>query len=93
MTGGVRACTARTSYADLPAAVAHLSALLSPGRVLVLELSGPGGIDLGVLDALARLRLTAHRSAAALHLRAPEPDLVRLAELAGLCDVLDLPGR
>ena len=41
--------------------------------------------DAGVLDALARLQLTARRAGSSIRLRAVSPHLCGLLELAGLC--------
>jgi hypothetical protein len=48
----------------------------------------PGPVDLGVVDALARLQLAARRLGGELLLRHPDPELVGLLELVGLAGVL-----
>ncbi len=47
-----------------------------------------GQADFAVLDALARLRLTARRAGAGTRIRDPGPSLVRLLQLTGLAEVV-----
>lgn len=79
----------RTSYRALPDVAARAVTLLRPGGALVLELAGPGVVDVGALSALAQLRLAARRAHAVLVLGGDD-DLRHLAELTGLCDALGL---
>jgi hypothetical protein len=51
-------------------------------------------VDIGTVDALARLQLAARRLGWELRPRNPLPELVELIDLAGLMEVLGLePGR
>ena len=84
----VRRVEVRLAYADLAAAVDAVTALLASSDAVVVELTGPGAADLRTVSALARLVLAARRSQAELSTRADDADLPRLAELAGLADVL-----
>lgn len=58
-----------------------------PRRVLDCEVSGVRA-DLGAVDALARLRLTARRLGCELALRGASPELAELLALCGLAEVL-----
>lgn len=49
------------------------------------------GIDLGTVDALARLRLAGKRLGFDVRLRSPAEELLELLELAGLVEVLWQP--
>lgn len=80
----------RASYRSLPDVAARAVTLVPPGGALVLELSGPGVVDVGALSALAQLRLAARRARADLVLRGEDDDVRHLAELTGLCDALGL---
>ena len=53
----------------------------------------PLGLDLSVVDELARLQLEARRQGCAIWLRHACPDLVGLLRLAGLSDVLQVGGQ
>jgi ABC-type transporter Mla MlaB component len=70
--------------ADLPAWSERVRALLSRGGVVICDLSGVRGADLGVIDALARLQLTARRAHARLLLTGLNGDLRDLWEWTGL---------
>ncbi|NGO77333.1 STAS domain-containing protein [Streptomyces sp. YC504] len=47
-----------------------------------------GQADFAVIDALARLRLTARRAGAGTRIRDPGPALLRLLQLTGLAETL-----
>ena len=47
-----------------------------------------GGVDLGAVDALARLQLEARRQGCTVWLRHACPDLIELLELVGLLQVI-----
>ena len=51
------------------------------------------GIDLAVVDELARLHLDARRRGCSIWLRHACPDLVELLRLVGLADVLQVGGK
>ncbi|MFI8827533.1 STAS domain-containing protein [Streptomyces sp. NPDC053431] len=73
-----------------PDDVGRLCALLEaaePGRV-VCEIGGLGPADLAVVDALARLRLTARRRGHRLEFRGAAPELRGILELVGLGELL-----
>jgi hypothetical protein len=61
--------------------------------VLVVDVSGLVGPDLGDVDALARLGLTAHRRGWTIRLRGPCDELCALLRLVGLADVLPVEVR
>jgi len=58
--------------------------------VVVCDVSQLRTVDVGTLDALARLRLTVHRGGAELVIRGPAPALCALARLTGLDDAVGL---
>jgi anti-anti-sigma regulatory factor len=63
-------------------------------RPIVCDLGRLAGVDVGTLDALARLQLDVRRRGFELRLRRAPEDLVCLLELTGLSEVLRLePGR
>ncbi len=51
------------------------------------------GADLSIVDALARLELTARRMGTSIQVDGAPSGLVRLLELAGLCDVVRCSGE
>ncbi|MFC7307307.1 STAS domain-containing protein [Streptomyces monticola] len=55
---------------------------------LICDASALTTADLGAVEALARLRLTARRAGARLRIRDPSPDLCRLLLLVGLVETL-----
>ena len=83
---GERASVAvRTSYEDLTSVVDVVARRLASADVVV-ELSPPGRVDLGLVEALARLALVARRSGSRLVVRsgAGAAGLMELMELTGL---------
>jgi hypothetical protein len=56
-------------------------------------LAGSSHPDLGVIDALARLALTARRMGGAIRLRSAGPSLLSLIAFVGLDDVLVVDDR
>jgi ABC-type transporter Mla MlaB component len=60
---------------------------------IVCDLAGLAGVNVGTIDALARLQLAARRRGFELRLRDPPEDLVCLLELTGLSEVLRLEPR
>ena len=80
----------RVGRGDTVRLTGRLLALLegnASGRV-VCDVSGVAGPDLGTVEVLARLRLTARRAGRRLVLRGVNGDLAELVLLAGLSDVL-----
>ena len=55
---------------------------------MVVELTAPGPVDVALLDALARLAVTARRGGGALHVRTEDARLYQLAVLTGLAEVI-----
>ena len=45
-------------------------------------------VDLGLVDALARIQVAARRRGCAIRLREPDPELCELLDLVGLADLL-----
>ena len=62
--------------------------LESPGAVVRCDVGGLSGPAAAVLDALARLRLTASGCGGRMVLRGADPALLALLELVGLADLL-----
>jgi ABC-type transporter Mla MlaB component len=58
--------------------------------VVVCDVAGIVGSDVGTIDALARLALTVRRLGRSIQLRDPCPNLQALVSLTGLGDVLPL---
>ncbi|MEV0900059.1 STAS domain-containing protein [Actinoplanes sp. NPDC049802] len=83
----VRIKLARTEIPILCAALAD-SLRGRPGDVVVCEVTGPGEPDVVLVEALARLRLTAHRHGRRLRLTGAGPALLSLLALLGLDDLL-----
>ena len=62
-------------------------------RVVICDVNAVARPDIGTVDALARMQLTARRNGGELRLRAPSRMLLQLLGLVGLRDVLPLhPG-
>jgi len=61
-----------------------------PARVLVCDVSAVEDVDLGIVDLLARVRLTARRFGCSVLLRHASLDLVELVALIGLRSELPL---
>ena len=57
-------------------------------EVAVWRVHDAGRADLALVDALARLQLTARRLGCSIRLRNPGADLLELLELVGLADLL-----
>ncbi|MBC9717767.1 STAS domain-containing protein [Streptomyces sp. TRM66268-LWL] len=79
--------------AQVPQLCEHLQAqleLTGAAEVVldVLPLHHAGQADFAVIDALARLRLTARRAGVGIRVRDPGPGLVRLLQLTGLAETL-----
>lgn len=77
----------RVSYGELPQVAEPASRLLSRGHRVVLDLVPPGRADLALLSTLARLALTARRSAGLLRVRSGG-ELRDLLQLTGLEDAV-----
>jgi hypothetical protein len=86
--------------------VPPLDADSQPGRTVIVllcgglavtswPLPGAGPVDMGLIDALARLQLTAGRLGCRIRLENVHPHLSALLVLSGLGDLLaaDPPGR
>ena len=83
----------RVSYGELPQLTGSVSRLLLRGHRVVLDLVPPGRADLALLSTVARLALTARRSAGLLRVRAGT-ELADLLQLSGLEAALSgQPGR
>jgi anti-anti-sigma regulatory factor len=71
----------------------------STTRVVTCDIGQLSGRAASIIDALARMQLTARRCGGVIRLRRADPALVELLELVGLADVLgvcdrsDLAGR
>lgn len=90
MAGSGRERVVAVRAADLPGGLGDVVAQLGDGP-LALELHGcDDAVDVGLVDALARLALLARRRGTGLELHAPAPTLRHLAELLGLCEALGL---
>ncbi len=78
--------------ADLPRLCARVQSLLerSDGEAVVCDVGDLAAADVGTLDLLARLQLTAGRSGARISLRGASPQLVELVALCGLGEALPL---
>ncbi|MBB4754456.1 hypothetical protein BJ964_008617 [Actinoplanes lobatus] len=83
----VRTRLARTEIPVLCAALAD-SLRGRPGDLVVCEVTGPGEPDVVLVEALARLRLTARRHGRRLRVDGAGPPLRSLAALLGLGDLL-----
>ena len=74
---------------DLPGLCANLARLLGgPGGVVTCDVAGVARPDVGTVEALARLRLTARRHGWQLEISGAGPELAALLGLLGLTDVL-----
>ena len=60
----------------------------SPGGAVICDVGGITGADMGTVDALARLQLTARRCGGDVRLKDASPSLRNLLGLAGLADVV-----
>lgn len=78
--------------ADIPVVCRRLHRLLEgcDAGVVVCDVGALVDSDAAVVDALARLRLTARRLGREMRLRHPSEELLELIALAGLCDLLPL---
>ncbi len=89
----IRGAVAR---ADIPALCARLQALLryTPGEApLICDVGELGRADAVVVEALARLQLTARRRGRQIWLRRASPDLLALLVLTGLDEILPVEAR
>jgi ABC-type transporter Mla MlaB component len=75
---------------DIPALCAQLADLLrgQAGDLVECDVTGLSEPDLAAVDAVARLRLTAHRHGRRLVVIGADPDLLELFDLLGLTDLL-----
>ena len=80
--------------ADVPALCARVRSVLeaSGAAVLVCDLGAVVDADMGTVDALARVQLTARRLGRVVTLRAASDDLLALLAFAGLNEVLPRSG-
>ncbi|MGH2382461.1 MAG: STAS domain-containing protein [Candidatus Limnocylindria bacterium] len=83
---------APTAAAELSSLRASLATLLEPSdaTVLVCDVGGMTHLDAALLDALARLQLTARRLGSEVRLRNASDELHGLLALAGMCDIVGL---
>ncbi len=84
---------ARHSFVVPADARAEVVLLCDDAEVASWPLVCVDGIDLSVVDELARLQLGARRGGCAIWLRHACPDLVELLRLVGLTDVLQVGGK
>ncbi|HUS60681.1 MAG TPA: STAS domain-containing protein [Acidimicrobiales bacterium] len=70
----------------------RIEALGTPG-VVICDLTSIQVPDATVIDALARVQLTAQRLGCSVRYRHAHPDVRALLHLAGLSQVLDLDGE
>lgn len=91
----VRFVVGAVTRADIPALCAGLADLVRerPGGVVVCDVAGALAADVVLVEALARLRLTARRHGRRLHVAGAGPELAALVGLLGLADVLPQVGR
>ncbi|MGA4860771.1 STAS domain-containing protein [Streptomyces koyangensis] len=76
---------------DGPRLCAELTRLAATGATeIVCDVSALHTAQLAAVDALSRLRLTAHRTGCHLRLHHPTPQLRALLELTGLAEPLGL---
>ena len=75
--------------AERARACEHVRMLLSAGSADVVVCDVHGVADLGVVDVLARLSLTARRAGARLRVQAAGNDLAALLRLTGLGEQVD----
>jgi ABC-type transporter Mla MlaB component len=80
--------------ADLPGLCERVCALLetSGAEVAICDVSGVE-VDVVTIDALARLQLAARRHGCRIHLCSASSELLELAALMGLTNVLPCEGR
>ena len=73
---------------DLADSLERVLATAGRGDIVVLDVGGVTTIDIGTVDALCRLTLSARRHGRRLIVRGASADLRRLLGLAGLDDVV-----
>ena len=85
---------APTAAAELSSLRANLATLLEPSEsaVITCDVGGLTDPDAAMMDALARLQLTARRLGCEVRLRNASDELHDLLALAGLCDIIGLCG-
>ena len=85
---------APTAAAELSSLRANLAMLLEPSEsaVITCDVSALTDPDAAMMDALARLQLTARRLGCEVRLRNASDELHDLLALAGLCDIVGLCG-
>jgi hypothetical protein len=90
----VRFVVGAVTRTDIPALCARLADLLRgrPGGIVVCDVAGAPVPDLVLVEALARLRLTARRHGRRLYVTGAGPGLPVLIDLLGLADVLPQAG-
>jgi anti-anti-sigma regulatory factor len=78
-----------TPHDDVPRLCGRVRTLLldGDGRVIVCDVGAVTAPDLGVIDVLARLQLTAQRLGGHVRLRDASPELQALLSFVGLSDV------
>jgi ABC-type transporter Mla MlaB component len=77
------------SAAHVPDLCARLNRVLPGAASLVVDVAAVERVDLGVLEALARLQLTAKRAGRTIALRGVRSELRALVALAGLDEALE----
>ncbi len=76
----------------------------SPGRAVIVllcggvvmtswPLAGASRVDMGLIEGLARLQLTARRLGCSVQLHHPGPELAQLLALSGLAGIVPAAGR
>ena len=84
----VRGSIERTDAARVADEVAGLIRATGPQR-LVCDVGGLIRPNAATVDVVCRIRLAARRVGCRLRLRRSSPELVRLLDLMGLCDVVE----
>jgi ABC-type transporter Mla MlaB component len=75
---------------DVPCLCARLRAAIEAAQaeIVVCDVGAVRPVDVGTLDALARLQLTAHRSGGRIRLRRCSQELAALLAFAGLAELV-----
>jgi ABC-type transporter Mla MlaB component len=74
---------------DVPCLCARLRTAIeaAQAQIVVCDVGAVRSVDVGILDALARLELTARRSGGRIRLRRCSPELAALLAFAGLAEL------
>lgn len=85
---GTRTVAVKPSFARARDVVNAVRPLLERDVLVVVVLTAPGPVDVDLLDALARLALSARRTGCELRVHSESADLQHLAVLTGLSEAL-----